>query len=394
LKRPATAYGARPAPPARPGVVVNALLAGLLAWSCGLLFLRYFEPASREIRVGLSGRAAADPLLAAERLLTRLGFPAREARGELKLPPRDHLLVLLHRSSSFARLRKDDLLRWVRQGGRLVVTPVDDLWSGRTDPLLAELGIEVRVSSQSDQTSRAIDRLELPLAPVKAHALVEIRHTPRFADPRHAASYSLSSANGPFLLIVPHGKGDVTVLADGSCFTNRWIGRNDNAALVAWLALGRNGRVPVDLSWRDEMPSLATLLVDEAWTALAPALLLGAALAWRAAARFGPLLPEPPEERRSLMEHLVASGRWLWTSDRGARRQTLVAPLRSAVRERVAARRPAWAKLPERELIQRLGQASGLAPQDVAEALHGSATSDEKRFAAAVQTLALIRRSL
>ncbi len=362
-------------------------LFGLVAWAAGSLLLHYCEPYVHDVFVGRHGEAVTNPLLAAQLLLTRLGYPARVVRGEVEIPPIGHVLVMLHRTSSFASLRQAELLRWVTKGGRLVVTPAEESQTDKSDALLAALGVKA-VPGPSHTERHGL--LHLPLPPVKALATVSAARDLHLVDTRHAAIQELGDAGGAFLLIIPHGKGTVTVVSDASFCENFWIGDFDNAAMVLWLVLGNTEPAGVVLSWRDEMPSLAILLGRHAWTFLVPALLLAAALAWRAAARFGPPAPEPPAARRSLLEHLDASGRWLWRGDRRA----LVDAVRRAVAARVERRQPAWSKLPGPELIQHLATAAGLAPHDVALALHGPAITDEAHFVATVRALAQVRRAL
>jgi hypothetical protein len=377
-----------------------ALLAGAAVVTGGRLFLHYYESEVQTFETGLRGEAAANPLLAAERLLTRLGYPARRCDGEIVLPPRDHVLLLLNRGVPAARLHQARLLAWMRQGGRLIVTPAAEGWQRQAkDPLLAEFGVEVETVDTKAPRGTA-DRVRVPLAPIQDHGVVRVAEFSRLVDSRAAAAYARGDALGATLLVFHYGKGELTVLNSSTFLSNRWIGRDDNAAFLLWLLVGRRGgRLPaapagVELSSDDEMPDLMTLAAQYGWTVLVPALLLLAALAWRAAARFGPLLSDPPEERRGLIEHLEAAGRWLWHGDHGRQRRALVDSVRRALRERLETRRPAWSKLAEPELILRLGAASGLAPQFVAEALHGPGVDDEIRFASTIRTLALLRRSL
>jgi hypothetical protein len=363
--------------------VLLALVAGVALVAGGRLFLRYYEPEVETFEVGLQGEAAVNRLLAAERLLPRLGYPVRRCDGEIGLPPRDHVFFMLHRSLAVARLRKPELLAWMRRGGRLIVTPAPESAKGEVDPLLAEFGVVVKHSE-----------------PKGALDFETFGRVQRLIDTRGAAAYAQGDEDGSTLLVFGYGKGELVVLNSASRFYNRWIGKDDNAALLVSLVRGRGdgargaAATGVEISNYDEMPALFTLMAQYGWTALGPALLLLAALAWRAAARFGPVLPDPPEERRGLLEHLEAAGRWLWHGDHGRQRRGLVEGVRRALRERLAARRPAWSKLAEPALIQRLGAAAGLPPQVVAEALHGSGIDDEIRFVSTIRTLALLRRSL
>jgi hypothetical protein len=385
-------------PRVRLRVVLPAVLLGLLAWAAGRAYLHYFEPVIDATWKGRSRAALEDPLLAAEQFLTAMGYPARPLGARFVLPATSHVLVFLHRTTPFAKLRSKEILAWVARGGHLVVTPLEgSSLDGKADerppdPVLAALGVAVAPDSPTD---RLAENLVLPLAPIKSHGLLAVPKGPRLLDTRQRATERLGQVGKTFfLLVVPYGRGAVTVVSDLSGFDNSEIGSNDNAALVLWLAAGVVHPAGVELSWRDEMPSLGALAAEEGWMVLVSVLFLGAALAWRAAARFGPLLPEPPAERRSLLEHIEASGRWLWRNDRGVERRLLIDAVRRAVRRRVEARRPAWSRLSGAQLIEHLAATAGLAPQEVAEALHGAAITDEAHFLATVSALTEVRRSL
>jgi hypothetical protein len=376
-----------------------ALLAGLALGAGGRLYLRYYEPEVEHVEVGWRGEAATNPLLAAERLLRRLGYPVHRCDGELGLPPHDHLLIMLNRSELVTRFRKPELLRWMRQGGRLIVTPAAGWWRGVADPLLAEFGVKVK-SLDVKQHARTLLRVRMALEPVQDHGSVRMYRGSRLVDTRAAAAYRQGDKLGSTVLVFGYGKGELTVLSSELFLNNSFIGQDDNAAFLLWLVLGRGGsaRRPtprgIELSSFDEMPALVTLLAQYGWTALVPALLLVASIAWRATARFGPLLPDPPQERRGLLEHLGAAARWLWHGDHGRQRPALVEGVRRALRQRLEARRPAWSKLAGPELSRQLGAASGLAPRVVSDALYGPAVGDEVRFLTTMRTLALLRRSL
>ena len=202
--------------------VLLALVAGVTLVAGGRLFLRYYEPEVEIFEVGLQGEAAANRLLAAERLLPRLGYPVRRCDGESGLPPRDHPFFMLHRSLAVARLRKPALLAWMRQGGRLIVTPTPASKKGGVDPLLAELGIAGKNPESEWSFARE------PFGRVQ-----------RLIDTRGAAAYAQGDEDGSTLLVFGYGKGELTVLNSAERFSNGWIGKDDNAALLVSLVRGR-----------------------------------------------------------------------------------------------------------------------------------------------------------
>jgi hypothetical protein len=179
------------------------------------------------------------------------------------------------------------------------------------------------------------------------------------------------------------------VLADASGLVNRRLGLDQHADLALSLLAGLEGEVLI--VFRDEMPPLAQLLVTKGWAAvLTLAVLL---LAWLslASSRFGPTLQAPEAGRRSLREHLLASGRFVFLSGRPAE---LLSATRKALDDRLGARRPEWVRLPHRELVRRLARAAGLPLARVDRALAEGGGAGDLAFTERVQTLEILRRAL
>ena len=117
----------------------------------------------------------------------------------------------------------------------------------------------------------------------------------------------------------------------------------DHAEFAWRLVSGSTPDKPALMFLRIESPSLWSWLSENAWPVLVTALVLFFIWLGRIMPRFGPLEPEAPPVRRSLAEHLRASGRYVWS--RGD-----VGPLVDAVRDRV------W-----RTALRRRGGLKGLA---------------------------------
>ena len=122
------------------------------------------------------------------------------------------------------------------------------------------------------------------------------------------------------------GKGRVTLLPSLRFLRNGTIADLDDAEL-AWRLSSERG--PILLYVRLQSAGLLDWIQRDAWPAFAAAALLLVLWLLRIIPRFGPLEPDAAPPRRSLLEHLAASGRFLWS--RGAS-----APLLDAVRERAS----------------------------------------------------------
>ena len=364
--------------------VILLTLALLLAALGGYWFFTHFERVEEDVEVGYQGAARANPFLAAERLFTRLGAPARTlATRPRTLPPTDHALLLFSPTRSLSAERFAELLTWVQQGGRLLVVPGD---APSLDPILRHWSVSVI----EDPDVIEHENLEVPLRDgVKAKA--ELSRHRRLAVTRKDAAAQIGNERGLYFVRYAEGKGSVTFLAGAIFLNNENIGDHDHAAL-GWALIRGGGEKPagVWIAVRDQIPTLGQLLVRNAWMALVSGLLLIAAWLWSSGARFGPLLPEPPRDRRSLLEHVEASGDFLWRNGRG---EDLVQSARQALLQRIDVREPAWSRLAPNELVKRLATGARLPAAQIDRALHGAARTPAD-FLHALQTLETVRRSL
>lgn len=361
------------------------LLLGGVAW----LFRGGFEKVETEVDVGYRGAARANPFLAAERLYTALGSPARTLPGApRRLPPADHALLVVSPKRSFSAKRTRELLDWIGHGGRLVIA-LDE--APTLDPILAHFGVRATGDAETDR--RGTETVEIPL-PGGGTGRVEAAKAPRL---------KAGSKDPKFLLRFDEGEGRVTILSDASFLTNEQIGRLDHAR-VAWELLegadpAADAKKPPRGVWivlREDLPTLTGLLARHAWAASLSSLVLLGAWLWCAGARFGPVLPDPPRHRRSLLEHIEASGDFLLRAGRG---EDLAQSARQALLRRIELREPEWAKLPP-ELAQHLADhlrkvpgATRLPPARIESALLGPVNGPAD-LTVTVQILETLRRSL
>lgn len=368
-------------------------------------FFALFERVEDEVEVGYQGAARTNPFLAAERLFTRLGAPARTlAASPTVLPPPDHALLLLSPVRSLSEERFAQILDWVRQGGKLIVTPDE---APSLDPILRHWSVGVADEPDADEPDADEPDADEPDADEPdagepevfevsllegVEARVEMPRTRRLVIGRKDTQVEKGTEAGLAFVRYAEGEGTVTFLSDAGFLTNARIGRHDHAALAFTLIRGANTKVPagVWIAIRDEVPTLGRLLARHAWMALASGALLIMAWLWYAGARFGPRLPVPPRDRRSLLEHVEASGDFLWRTGRG---DELLQGARQALLHRIDVREPGWSRLPAPELTQRLAAGARLPAARVDRALHGSAATPAD-LVHALQTLETLRRTL
>lgn len=174
-------------------------------------------------------------------------------------------------------------------------------------------------------------------------------------------------ADGYLTLAATHGAGTWTALVSTEPFTNGSLGYDGNAELV-WQLLGpRIGEgSTVELVYGSDIPPWYVLLFYQGWPVWIPLLLALLAWLWWRAQRFGPLLPALPPPRRALLDHVRASGEFLY---RQGESQTLLEALRRRFRRALERRDPALAALSPRELIPTLAARERIGEDALREAL-------------------------
>ncbi|MCW0368367.1 hypothetical protein NB699_003350 [Xanthomonas sacchari] len=340
----------------------NALifLVGLLLVSVGAAwFFGRYERAEREIVLPPRGEAAYNPLYALRQTLRADGVRA-ESRQRLdleamRLRPHDSV-VLYGDPRMLGKADGDALLDWVEHGGHLVLrTPTAEVKRGDV-PILEALDITVEARSPDGCLVMAVPGA----APQKVFCDGRRFHI----DPDTPDNWWSGEDDDFVFARVPYGDGSVDVLSELDFLENQddRLGkmfegspmeddpvlrsgglREAGNRLLARQVLGPNyGQGTIHLIYSAELPSLWRTLFTRGWPAWLPALLVLLAWLWSRMQRFGPLLAAPAEDRRSLLEHVRASGEHLL---RYGRADLLHAAVREAFLARLRRRAPIAAAL-------------------------------------------------
>lgn len=364
-----------------PPVLLTALLIGLGA----LLWPRLLEPYEEVVPGPPSLAAKQNPLLALERVLAETGEGVRRQSG-LTLSPSAPTTVLLFPDEPLNSAQVEELMIWVADGGRLVYAPAIP---GEADPLMGALGLDwlsLDPGVEAAMAEEATAPLNLPpygpggdLELVSAAAVFTCpadHDTLRLRAPA-------SNRAGCVAVGEAQGAGELVLVASKALFTNPAIGE------------GQHGRFAVEVFTPErEQALLITQLKHERllpffWEHAAHAVVsLGLLIVvglWRASRRFGPVLPEPSADRRSLRDALEARGAYLWSH---GHLTTALDALRAEVR---AARR-----LPPDDALaawDELARSQGVTMTFLREALLREPSSDPSTFVRVVAVLAALRRS-
>lgn len=380
------------------GLLGAAVLAGAVAW-----WLHTYERVRDSVDLPRTGEAATHPLFALRLALEADGRRVRTWRrldpDAMALGPRDSLLF----DGDARELRGDDvqaLLRWVRAGGYLIVaTPPPDAAidvmqrtrraEARTldVPLLDAIGVRTR------------------LAPPECMALTlerETRHSEfcegrRFDAPSNAR-LRWRDEHGDAFARIPLGAGQVDVLAELDFVrTGERDEPSEGLQACTHVAMARQLVAPMDragvvhLVHLSDVPSLWTWLLREGWRVWVPLALVLAGWLWARMRRFGPLVSAPARERRSLLEHVAASGEHQWRYGDGDR---LYDAMREAFLARLRRRDPQAAALAGEAQVERLAERLRLPKAQVVDALTPPDPRDRKTLLARIALLVRMRNRL
>jgi len=243
----------------------------------------------------------------------------------------------------------------------------------------------LRACSAQEQADPPLRRLAFPGA---GYWLELDGSNSRLISESDSATPLWGDEHGDTVRVYAEGKGHIVMLLQ-DYFVNHALQKNDNAELLLGLAaLNPRSRAVTMVKYPDVLPWYRALWLHFSMPLVSLACLLALAL-WAALRRFGPLLPAPASERRALMEHIDASGAWLWKADGG--RQLLLEAAREETLALVRRRAPAVARLAPAQMAGALARLAGIDEQHVLHALYQDAARQPAAFTQQIRTLQTLR---
>jgi hypothetical protein len=370
-------------------LALAGVLLGVLAW----WFTQNFGFSKERVHVGLSGEARVNPYFAARLLLERLGMRVHqtvEVSRPQALPPGATLMLAASRAE-LDPPTVDALLEWVESGGHLVVGVEDEL---ERDWLLSVL--EVRAQWPQEDPDDEV-RVQPPHeASIEDVALPDGRTFkarldggPVLVDQGEGRLWRHESQDGTRILALGWGDGRVTLFSTLRLFDNRRLGKLDHAELL-WGVLGNSPSRELFLVRYLDTTSLPKWLWEHAPLALLAAGVFLLLWLWRVVPRFGPLVPGAGVDRRSLLEHIRAVGRFHADQRRQGR---LLEVLRADCLELFGRVAPLARGLDGAARLREASRLTRINPRELVHAFSG-APATRHDFSNMVRTLARFRRQL
>ena len=367
-----------------PWLLGGLALAAAIAW-----FLATHQRVERSFPLPPRGEASYNPLYALK-LALRADRQPVESRQRLQLDTlalgRRDTLVVYSDPRALTHAELDALFAFAEGGGHLVLRLPPWEWRGSpatlgglagrmpVQPLLLEPRcMRLRTAHKEPQPmfcGAPRFRLADGATPLAAWRDVEGRHVfARFA----------------------HGEGSVDLVSDLYFLGNRVLRTPGYAAFARQLLAPRWGEGRFHLVYAADMPPLWLWLLRHGWMALLPLALALLAWLWMRAQRFGPLLPAPLPPRRSLLEHVQASGEHLV---RYGQLALLHRAVRDAVLARLRRRDPLAAALDGDAQAATLAPRVQLSPAEVRTTLDTRPPADIAEFRTRIARLIALRNRL
>jgi hypothetical protein len=369
--------------------VLGAIVIALAVW----WFLENHHRVKETLDLPAKGEASYNPLYALKLSLRDAGQRV-ESRQRLRLSehplkPADTVLMVGD-LRALPVADAEGLLDWVARGGHLIVTtpPPGVAIEDGDVPLLTDLGI-----APYDDIPECMG---LQVDTFGRHGEFCDGRRFYFFDEEAQVEAAWSEENEDGLdygyARVAWGEGSVDVLAELDFLRNDKLEDGPHLALTRQLLQPNwDARGTFHLIYSADMPPLWKLLLDHGWRVLLPLLLALLVWLWMRAERLGPLLPPPAADRRSLLEHVQASGEHLY---RYGRRATLYAAVHEAFMRRLRQRDPYAAALDGPAQVDAIARRTGLSKDEVEAALRYPRSGDRKDFVQRIARLLQLRRKL
>lgn len=388
----------------RIGLIVMTGLAALLV----ILFFRFFDLVEREETFGYKAVTKENDLLAARRFLKAMGIAAENIptpTPALPLPDHDAVILINSKRLAVNERTQEFLFDWVRHGGHLIFslrseTIYDDVGDilkrlneieAGEDTMLQALEVESGILELSNEQRRELDQFGVVFP--EAEDFLWVAFDPRLRIVNHSDRFRSLSGDGDGDTVITgrYGNGHITIFSDRNVLHNRRIGDRDHAAFLWYLVNLHGLPSKVWLVAHDNMPGIIIWLwghARELIISLLLLLLMGFLTLMR---RFGPIIGVIPPIRRRLLEHIQASGWFLW---RFGHADKLLFGMQHNLRYELSIRHPGLQVLSVDEMSGKLSDIIEMSQDDIRQALGKKTIQSREDFTRTIRLCERLRKQL
>lgn len=368
----------------KPAWIISIIVIAVVALSTWY-FLANFKRVSKERDLPMTGEARYNPLYALKLSLRAMGQQAdTHARFDLdtlKLKSGDTLL-LYSPPNALSEAQLDQLLDWVEAGGHLIVSSPGAFFLNDDTTLFTKLGISPSGAEQDCFTYYA-GKKKMPEVICGTRFYTEDIEWFKWLHGDEEQGYSLGK--------MEWGDGSVTVVSSLSFMSNGELKETGARQMTYQLLADSMNKGRYHLIYATDMSPLWLLLLKHGWTLIVPALLLLIAWLIYRSQRFGPLQASPNQDRRALLEHITATGEYMFHRHLGHELHLAVLALFNAKLRR---RDPMTAALTGEAQIQALAERTTIDPQKIRQALKPGSLQQKENFFNSIATLIQLRNQL
>ena len=309
--------------------ILFSVFALLVAIAGVLWFVNTFQLKEVNEYIGFRGEAKTNSLFAARLFLKRMGVPAERKDSLTSLPDTNTVLLINTQRYTLSKQKVVEILGWVKRGGHLITRARtrsneslygDDEHKENKDNTTTERDFLQQTLGVKLGDHVIPDDDDLPLLAQLDNMPAGLYVDPEFFYALHTSHQDVAAqqyGETSWLLEIPWGDGLVTLVANLDFIENPALKDHDHAGFFWYMVHSlRDEPQSVWLIHRDDMPPLWKIIWEHAWmlvltlAALIPLTILALS------PRFGPLIPKPQPGRRRILEHIHASGRFMWKRHR------------------------------------------------------------------------------
>ena len=379
------------------------LLAGAAA-----LFFTLFEKEQGTHSFGYSPEARQNDLLAARRFLKAMGIAAENMptpSPASTLPPTSDAIVLATKRLTIDQRTQKLLLAWVRQGGRLILTArsetvadgffdlferYNEIDSG-SDEFLDALGVKTTNRKVSADERRSYDATGVAFHHSDDFIWVKFDQKLRLQSANESFRSLADDTHGSFAMTRQLGTGNVSIISDRRVLHNRRIGDKDHARFILELVNLGSKPTKVWLIGEDDMPGLYAWLWQHANETVLSALLLLIMILLAVSRRFGPVIDINPPTRRRLLEHIQASGWFLW---RHHHHEQLLTGMQNTLKHEMSIKHPGIQKMGTAAAAARLASFIDMSAVEIQQILGSIEVNNKHEFTTTVRLYERLRKQL
>jgi hypothetical protein len=379
----------------------------LIAGAAGL-FITLFEKKEITRHFGFSPEARMNDLLAARRFLKRMGIPAENMATPSPanaLPATTDVILLATKRLTVDKRAQDTLLEWVRNGGHLILTARSETVTdgfldfferfneveSEGDLLLESLGIETIKRKVSSQEREDYDSTGVSFSASDDFVWADFHQGLRLQSQHERFRSLAGDQDGDFVITGRLGSGQVTVMSALRILHNRKIGKKDHARFLLELVNLGDYPIKVWLITEDDMPGLYAWLWKHAHEAVLSFILLLILTLFTVTRRFGPILDITPPTRRRLLEHIRASGWFLW---RHRHYKQLLTGMQNNLKHEMAIKHPGIQEMGSSAAAARLTSFIDMTTEEIQQALGMIEVHNKQEFTTTVRLYERLRKQL